>query len=104
MKFPYTMMACVVVLAGSAFSADAGAQPAVPVATADGAVAQTATGDDWRTMVRKVKQLKDDTGIKGFLAKDPPKYLTEGYLSRRGYAGAEVKISSGCRTGWGRQS
>ena len=90
-------------LAGPAFSADAGAQPTAPAATASGAVAKTAADDDWRTMVRKVKQLKDDTGIKGFLSKDPPKYLTEGYLTPSGayIPGQQVKVIFGLPYGLG---
>jgi len=90
-------------LAGPAFSADTGAQPTAPAATASGAVAKTAADDDWRTMVRKVKQLKDDTGIKGFLSKDPPKYLTEGYLTPSGahMPGQEVKVIFGLPYGLG---
>lgn len=45
-----------------------------------------ATGDDgnWRVMLGRVKQLKSDTGIAGFLAKDPPEYVTKGYLKPNG--------------------
>ncbi len=90
-------------LAGPAFSADADAQPTAPAATASGTVAKTAADDDWRTMVRKVKQLKDDTGIKGFLSKDPPKYLTEGSLTPSGahMPGQEVKVIFGLPYGLG---
>jgi len=54
-------------------------------------------------MVRKVKQLKDDTGIKGFLSKDPPKYLTEGYLTPSGayIPGQQVKVIFGLPYGLG---
>jgi len=99
------LLTCAVALtlASPVFSADAGAQPAAPAATASGAVAKTAADDDWRTMVRKVKQLKDDTGIKGFLAKDPPKYLTEGYLTPSGahMPGQPVKVIFGLPYGLG---
>ncbi len=103
MKFLYTMMVCVVALAAPAFAADDGVQPAAPAAAAEGAVAKTAADDDWRTMVQKVKQLKDDTGIKGFLSKEPPKYLTEGYLTPSGayMPGQEVKVIFGLPYGLG---
>lgn len=49
---------------------------------------------DWRSMIGKVKKLKDDTGIVGFMAKVPPKHLTEGYLTPTGarVPGHELKI------------
>jgi len=54
-------------------------------------------------MARKVKQLKNDTGIKGFLAKDPPTYLTEGYLTPSGahIPGQQVKVIFGLPYGLG---
>ncbi len=103
MKFLFMVMVSVAALVGPAFSADAVPLPAAQAAVADGSVAATAADNDWRSMIRKVKKLKDDTGIKGFLAKEAPAYLTEGYLTPSGarMPGHPVKIIGGLPYGLG---
>ena len=66
------------------------------------AAAQAETGD-WRSMVRKVKKLKDDTGIAGFLKKDAPEYLTKGYATPTGgfVKGHDIKVVGGMPYGVG---
>ena len=75
------------------------ADPAVIAHTA----AKPADTGDWRSMIARVKQLKDDTGIAGFMKKDPPKYLAEGYMTPTGamVPGHTVKIIGGLPYGVG---
>jgi oxaloacetate decarboxylase beta subunit len=76
--------------------------PAAPAVAAHAAPAPADAGD-WRTMIAKVKKLKDDTGIAGFLSKEPPKYLAEGYMTPTGarVPGHAVKIIGGMPYGLG---
>ncbi len=103
MKFFCMVMVGVAALVGSAFSDDAVPQPAGQAALADVTAAETSAENSWRTMIRKVLKLKEDTGIKGFLAKDPPAYLTHGYLTPSGarVPGHPVKIIGGLSYGLG---
>ncbi len=79
------------------------AAPAAVAAQPAAAAPAQADAGDWRSMIAKVKKLKDDTGIKGFLAKEPPKYLTEGYLTPTGarIPGHDIKIIGGIPYGLG---
>jgi len=69
------------------------------------ATAGTDTDNDagWKVMVQKVTQLKDQTGISGFLQKDAPDYMTQGYLNAFGdkVEGHEVKVVGGLPYGAG---
>ena len=67
------------------------------------AATQPKSQNDWRSMIRRVKKLKDDTGINGFLAKDPPAYLAKGYMTTTGamMPGKNVKIIGGLPYGAG---
>ncbi len=80
-----------------------GADNAAPVAIQPSKVTTPSPSGDWRSMIGKVKKLKDDTGIKGFMAKDPPKYLAEGYMTPTGAVvpGKPAKIIGGLRYGVG---
>ena len=73
-----------------------------PTVTAHTAAKPADTGD-WRSMVARVRQLKDDTGIKGFLSKKPPAYLAEGYMTPTGamVPGHKVLIIGGLPYGLG---
>jgi len=78
--------------------------PASPAAaTPSVAPHAAADGGDWRSMIRKVAKLKDDTGIKGFMAKEPPKYMTDGYVTPAGahVPGHAVTIIGGLPYGVG---
>ena len=74
--------------------------PATEVAAAPAAAQETS---DWRSMIKRVKSLKDDTGIAGFMQKDAPKYLSDGYYTPTGafVEGHEVKIVGGIPYGLG---
>jgi oxaloacetate decarboxylase beta subunit len=76
------------------------AEPAVAAAKTAAAPAE---GGDWRSMIRKVQKLKDDTGIKGFMAKEPPAYLAKGYMAPTGarIPGKPAKIIGGLPYGVG---
>jgi oxaloacetate decarboxylase beta subunit len=65
--------------------APAFAEPA-PAAASGAAVAaaSAAATNDWRSMIHRVKSLKDDTGIAGFLRTSPPDYLIKGYYTPSG--------------------
>mgnify|MGYP000923721399 CR=1 FL=1 len=81
------------------------AAPAAPAVQQHAAAEQAKPAEkgDWRSMIARVKKLKDDTGIMGFLSKEPPKYLTEGYLTTTGahVPGHEIKIIAGIPYGLG---
>ena len=77
--------------------ADTPTPPAVPTATPEVAAptpAKPADSGDWRSMIKRVKQLKNDTGIAGFMKKEPPEYLAKGYMTPTGamVPGHDVKI------------
>ncbi len=52
---------------------------------------------NWQEMLGRVKKLGATTGISGFLAKEPPEYLTKGYYDWNGafHEGHEIKILNG---------
>lgn len=52
---------------------------------------------DWREMRSRVKELLNTTGFSGFLAKNPPAYLTEGYYDSNAvfHEGHEIKVLGG---------
>ena len=83
-------------------TAAAAAVPAVAAQSASVPSDDADTGD-WRTMITRVSKLKNDTGIAGFLSKDPPKYLTEGYMTPTGAVvpGHAVQIIGGIPYGLG---
>ncbi len=87
--------------------AQAAAAPAAAAAaetqTAVAATVQPSSNNDWRSMIRRVKKLKDDTGIKGFMAKEPPAYLKNGYMTPTGamIPGKPSKIIGGLPYGAG---
>ncbi len=53
--------------------------------------------ENWQDMLNRVKNLAGTTGISGFLKKDAPTYLTEGYYDWNGnfHEGHEVKVLGG---------
>ena len=77
--------------------------PAAAPAVATQAAPTPSTAGDWRSMIKRVKGLKDDTGIAGFISKNPPKYLSEGYMTPTGamVPGQKVKIIGGIPYGLG---
>jgi oxaloacetate decarboxylase beta subunit len=95
-------LTCVAALALGFSPVFAETRPAAPAATAE-ATAAPADTSDWRAMISKVTRLKNDTGIAGFLSKDPPKYLAEGYMTPMGAVvpGHPVKIIGGLPYGLG---
>jgi oxaloacetate decarboxylase beta subunit len=86
----------------------AAADTAAPAAVKDphaaaSATAQQPESNNWRATVARVKKLKDDTGIKGFIASEPPAYLKDGYMTPTGamVPGHEVKMIGGLPYGAG---
>jgi oxaloacetate decarboxylase beta subunit len=81
---------------------DAGA-PAREAASAASPAAAPSEADGWRSMFKRVKSLKDDTGIAGFLKKDAPEHLSKGYHTPTGafMPGHDVKIVGGLPYGAG---
>jgi len=65
--------------------------------------AAPATEPGWKAMIKRVTQLKDETGISGFLKKDAPDYMTKGYTNQLGEfePGHEVKVVGGLPYGLG---
>jgi len=102
-----TILTCAAVLTLGLFNtfAETAAAPAAaaPAVAAPHAPAPAAESGDWRSMIARVKKLKDDTGIKGFMAKEPPAYLAKGYMTPAGamIPGHEVKIIGGLPYGAG---
>ena len=76
--------------------------PAVPAVSHDTAPAASDKGS-WRDTLAKVKGLAATTGIKGFMAKEAPEYLTKGYLTPEGalVPGHEIKVIGGLPYGVG---
>ncbi len=81
----------------------AATEPQAVVKAAAHAAAPAAETGDWRSMVARVKKLKDDTGIMGFMAKEPPAYLAKGYMTPTGamMPGKPAKIIGGLPYGVG---
>ncbi|MDX9868913.1 MAG: sodium ion-translocating decarboxylase subunit beta, partial [Kiritimatiellia bacterium] len=76
--------------------------PAVPSFSQDAAPAASDKGS-WRDTLAKVKGLAATTGIQGFMAKEAPGYLTQGYLTPEGafVPGHEIKVIGGLPYGAG---
>ncbi len=76
--------------------------PAVPAVSHDAAPAASDKGS-WRDTLSKVKGLAATTGIKGFMAKEAPEYLTKGYLTPEGalVPGHAIKVIGGVPYGAG---
>ena len=55
------------------------------------------SGESWKVMLERVKNLLDTTGISGFVKGQPPAYLTKGYYDWEGrfHEGHEVKVLGG---------
>ena len=99
-----TILTCVALLTlglTHTFAETAAAPAAVPAVTVPHAA--PAEQGDWRSMVGRVKKLKDDTGIMGFMAKEPPAYLAKGYMTPTGamIPGHPAKIIGGLPYGVG---
>ena len=65
---------------------------------------QTAEQDpDWRDTLEKVKGLAATTGIRGFMSKEAPEYLTKGYTTPEGafVPGHEINVIGGLPYGVG---
>ena len=92
MKKTFLTCAAALLLGVGHAAAEPAAAPAVAVVRET--AAPQAEKNDWRSMIRRVAKLKDDTGLAGFLSKTPPKYLTDGYHKPSGdfVQGHEVKI------------
>lgn len=88
-----TCLAAFVVVAAQVL-ADAPPKSAPAGAQSEVTAGQTNANDNWRSMLSRVKNLKNDTGIAGFLTSTPPDYLTKGYLTPSGarVPGQEIKI------------
>ncbi len=98
-------LACTLLLPGTGALAQTPSTPAQPApeAAAPHTAAAPAERGDWLNMVVRVTKLKDDTGIKGFLAKEPPTYLAKGYRTPTGalIPGHPAKIIGGLPYGVG---
>ena len=103
-KMILTCVAAIVLGVSPVFADTPTALPAaVSSVAAQSAAAPSSDTGDWRTMITRVSKLKNDTGIAGFLSKDPPKYLAEGYMTPTGarVPGHKVKIIGGLPYGLG---
>jgi len=101
-KLILTCVAALTLGLSHAFADTAAATENTPTAVAATSDAPQ-TDNDWRSMIHRVKSLKNDTGIMGFLRKTPPAYLTEGYHTPSGdfVHGHDVKIIAGLPYGAG---
>lgn len=103
-----TILTCVAALTLGLAHALADTATTTPAAPADAAPAvtqthETAGAGSWRDTLAKVKGLAATTGIKGFMSKEPPEYLANGYLTPTGarVPGHEVKVIGGLPYGVG---
>ncbi|MDD4102198.1 MAG: sodium ion-translocating decarboxylase subunit beta [Kiritimatiellae bacterium] len=83
-------------LAPAAVWTSSAATPSVAAQSSD-------TDPDWRETLEKVKGLAATTGIRGFMSKEAPEYLTKGYTTPEGafVPGHEIKVIGGLPYGVG---